>query len=210
MLDLAKEKSIFSKGYKVIAGVDEAGRGPLCGPVVAAAVALGPDFIITPDLEKVADSKKLSAKRREQLFSHIKEAALSVQISVVSNTVIDRINILQASFLAMRNSLAKLIVPPDFVLVDGKMKIPQLNIAQEAIIDGDAKIFAIAAASIIAKVSRDYLMTELDKQYPLYGLAKHKGYGTKAHLEALAKYGPCPIHRVSFSPVSQSAKAKRP
>ncbi len=206
MLDLAKEKSLFSQGYRIIAGVDEAGRGPLCGPVVAAAVALGEDFVITPDLEKVADSKKLSAKRREQLFAHIKEHALAVEISVVSNLVIDRINILQASFLAMKNAVAKLSMQPDFVLVDGHMKIPKFDLAQEAIIDGDAQIFAIAAASIIAKVSRDYLMTEFDKEYPQYGFAKHKGYGTKAHLEALTEYGPCPIHRASFAPVAKCLK----
>lgn len=209
MLDLDKEKSLFKQGYKVIAGVDEAGRGPLAGPVVAAAVAIDDSFEITPDLEKVADSKKISAKTREALFSHIKEHALSVKISVVSNLVIDKINILQASFLAMKNAIAKLDLNPDFVLIDGKMKVPDLKIPQEAIIDGDAKVFAIAAASIIAKVSRDYLMTEFDKEYPDYNFAKHKGYGTKMHMEALEEHGPCPIHRFSFAPVAKIKNKKK-
>lgn len=207
MLDLSTEKGIFALGYKLVAGVDEAGRGPLAGPVVAACVIVGPDFEIDSDeLKLVADSKKLSAKKREKLFSVIKEKALAVEISVVSHEVIDKINILQASLMAMRKAIQACQVKPDFVLIDGNMKIPMLEIKQQAIVSGDAKVFCIAAASIIAKVSRDFLITEDDKKYPEYQFAKHKGYGTKLHLEMLQKYGPCPIHRQSFGPVKDLLK----
>jgi len=204
MLDLMTEKKIFNLGYKLIGGVDEAGRGPLAGPVVAACVVIGPDFAINhEDLALVADSKKLTAKRREKLFSVIKEKVLAVEIGVVDNLTIDKINILQASFLAMRRAIKKLKIEPDYILVDGNFKIPKLEKSQTAIIGGDAKVFCIAAASIIAKVSRDWMMTEIDKQYPQYEFAKHKGYGTKAHFAKIAEYGPCPLHRFSFSPVKE-------
>lgn len=207
MLDLSTEKGILELGYKLVAGVDEAGRGPLAGPVVAACVVVGPDFQIdSEDLKLVADSKKLSAKKREKLFSVIKEKALAVEISVVSHEVIDRINILQASLMAMRKAVEACQVQPDFVLIDGNMKIPMLNTKQQAVVGGDAKVFCIAAASIIAKVSRDFLITEDDKKYPEYQFSKHKGYGTKLHLEMLEKYGPCPIHRKSFAPVKNLLK----
>lgn len=207
MLDLSTEKGIFELGYQLVAGVDEAGRGPLAGPVVAACVIIGPDFEIDSDeLKLVADSKKLSAKNREKLFSVIKDKALAVEISVVSHTVIDKINILQASLMAMRKSIEACQIQPDFVLVDGNIKIPLLKTKQQAIISGDAKVFCIAAASIIAKVSRDFLMCEEDKKYPQYQFAKHKGYGTKLHLEMLSCYGPCPIHRQSFAPVKNLLK----
>jgi ribonuclease HII len=204
MLDLATEKKIFNLGYKLIGGVDEAGRGPLAGPVVAACVVIGPDFIIDhEDLALVADSKKLTAKRREKLFGVIKEKVLAVEIGVVDNLTIDKINILQASFLAMRRAIKKLKIEPDYILVDGNFKIPKLEKSQTAIIGGDAKVFCIAAASIIAKVSRDWMMTEIDKQYPQYEFAKHKGYGTKAHFAKIAELGPCPLHRFSFSPIKE-------
>lgn len=207
MLDLQTETEIFELGYKLVAGVDEAGRGPLAGPVVAACVVIGPDFKIDSDeLKLVADSKKLSAKKREQLFSIIKDKALSVEISVVSHEVIDKINILQASLLAMKKAVAACKQQPDYVLIDGNMRIPNLNRKQQAIVSGDAKVFCIAAASIIAKVSRDFLMCEADKKYPQYQFAKHKGYGTKLHLEMLNQYGPCPIHRQSFAPVKNLLK----
>jgi len=207
MLDLQTEKEIFDLGYKLVAGVDEAGRGPLAGPVVAACVVIGPDFKIDSDeLKLVADSKKLSAKKREQLFSVIKEKALSVEISVVSHQVIDKINILQASLLAMKKAVEACKTQPDFVLIDGNQKIPGLNKRQQAIVSGDAKVFCIAAASIIAKVSRDFLMCEADKKYPEYQFAKHKGYGTKIHVAMLEQYGPCPIHRRSFAPVKNLLK----
>ena len=207
MLDLSNEKRIFKLGYHFVAGVDEAGRGPLAGPVVAACVVIGPDFEIDSDeLKLVADSKKVSAKNREKLFSVIKEKALSVEISVISHLVIDKINILQASLLAMKKAVEACTVQPDFVLVDGNMRIPGLLKKQEAIISGDAKVFCIAAASIIAKVSRDWLMCEADKKYPAYQFAKHKGYGTKLHVEMLKTYGPCSIHRKSFAPVKDLLK----
>ena len=202
MLDLQTEKKIFDLGYKLIAGVDEAGRGPLAGPVVAACVVVDADFKIDSDeLKLVADSKKLSAKKRELLFKIIKEKVSAVEISVVSHEVIDKINILQASLLAMKKSIEACKIKPDFILIDGNQMIPKLNITQKTVISGDSYVFCIAAASIIAKVSRDYLITELDKKYPQYQFAKHKGYGTKLHLEKLKEFGPCEIHRKSFKPV---------
>lgn len=202
MLDLQKENEIFALGYNLVAGVDEAGRGPLAGPVVAACVIISRDFKIEEgDLELVADSKKLSAKKREIIFKAIKEKALSVEISVVSHETIDKVNILRASLAAMRKAVEKSQAKPDFVLVDGNFKIPKLEIPQRAIISGDALVWVIAAASIIAKVSRDFLMEEADKLYPEYGFAKHKGYGTKAHIAKIMEIGPCPIHRKSFAPI---------
>lgn len=211
MLNLETENKFFKLGYQLIGGVDEAGRGPLAGPVVAACVVIGPDFKIEPgDLELVADSKKLSAKKRELIFKAIKEKVLALEIGVVNHEDIDKINILQASFLAMRRAIKKLKIEPDYILLDGGFKIPKLTKPQTAIIKGDAQVWVIAAASIIAKVSRDWLMTEADKEYPQYLFAKHKGYGTKEHLERLEKYGPCPIHRLSFAPLKDNTPKKRP
>ncbi len=205
MLDLQTEQDFFSLGYNLIGGVDEAGRGPLAGPVVAACVVVDKNFKIdSEDLALVADSKKLSAKKREKLFSIIKKKALAVEIGLADNTEIDKINILQASFLAMRRAIKKLKIQPDYVLVDGSFRIPKLDKSQTAIIGGDAKVFCIAAASIIAKVSRDWLMGEIDKKYPQYEFIKHKGYGTKRHLELIAQHGPCPLHRFSFAPIKNS------
>lgn len=202
MLDLSIEQKIFQLGYKTIGGLDEAGRGPLAGPVVAACVVIGSEFKIEPgDLELVADSKKLSAKQREKIFRAIREKALAVEIGVVDNTVIDQINILQASFLAMRRAIKKISIKPDYLLLDGKFKLPKTELPQAAIIKGDAKVWVIAAASIIAKVSRDFLMSEFAKEYPDYGFLQHKGYGTKVHLAKLRELGPCPIHRFSFDPL---------
>lgn len=202
MLDLQKENELFALGHNLVAGVDEAGRGPLAGPVVAACVIISRDFKIEEgDLELVADSKKLSAKKREIIFKAIKEKAHSVEISVVSHETIDKVNILRASLAAMRKAVEKSQAKPDFVLVDGNFKIPKLEIPQRAIISGDALVWVIAAASIIAKVSRDFLMEEADKLYPEYGFAKHKGYGTKAHIAKIMEIGPCPIHRKSFAPI---------
>lgn len=204
MLDLKVEKKFFDLGYKLIGGVDEAGRGPLAGPVVAACVVVGPDFKIDQaELELVADSKKLTAKRREQLFSVIKAKALAVEIGVVDNLDIDKINILQASFLAMRRAIRGVKVSPDYIILDGKFKIPKLDKPQTAIIKGDATVWTIAAASIIAKVSRDWMMSEIAKKYPGYEFEKHKGYGTKLHFAKIKELGPCPIHRFSFSPIKE-------
>ncbi|PKM87041.1 ribonuclease HII [Candidatus Falkowbacteria bacterium HGW-Falkowbacteria-2] len=208
MLDLEFEQNIFNQGFRLIGGLDEAGRGPLAGPVVAACVVIGPDFSIdTDELRLVADSKKLTAKCREKLFSVIKQKALAVEISVVNNHAIDRINILQSTLSAMQQAINKLTIKPDYILVDGNAKVPGLDITQQTVIDGDAKIFVIAAASIIAKVSRDWLMAEADKQFPEYEFGKHKGYGTKRHMEKIKEFGPCPIHRLSFAPFKQKEKS---
>lgn len=201
MLDLKNENKIFSLNYQTIAGVDEAGRGPLAGPVVAACVVIDKNFKIDcEELKKIADSKKLNPKNREKLFKTIKEKALEIQIGVVNNLEIDKINILQASFLAMKKAINALKNKPNYLLVDGHFKIPNININQSAIIKGDSSIFSVAAASIIAKVSRDWLMCEYDKKYPIYNFSKHKGYGTKEHLKKIKEFGPCPIHRLSFAP----------
>ncbi len=181
------------KGYKYIAGVDEAGRGPLAGPVYAAAVILPEGMLI----EGINDSKKLSEKKREELFDVICEKALAYCIAEVSHTRIDEINILNATFEAMNKAVNGLNIRPDYVLIDGN-RIKGMEIPHETVVKGDAKSISIAAASILAKVSRDRVMYEMAKQYPLYGFDKHKGYGTKAHCDAILKYGACEIHRRSF------------
>ncbi len=208
MIELETENKYFAKGLKYIAGVDEAGRGPLAGPVVAACVVIDSSFKIdSDDLMLIADSKKLSSKKREMLFPKIKESVLAVEISVINNDSIDKINVLRAALLAMKKAINKLDIKPDIVLVDGNQKIRDFEIMQETIIDGDQKVWTIAAASIIAKVSRDYLMKEFANIYPAYGFEKHKGYGTKFHLEKLNELGPCPIHRKSFAPVKKLLEA---
>jgi ribonuclease HII len=192
------EKNLHRQGYNFIAGVDEAGRGPLAGPVVAAACILPVDF----NLPGLNDSKKLAEKKREHLAVLIKEQALAYSISFVGPEEIDLLNILQATKVAMKRALAGLKISPDYVLVDGRDKL-EIPIKQEAIIGGDRLIASIAAASILAKVARDKAMKEIHKVFPVYGFDRHKGYGTKFHLEALKKYGPCPIHRRSFSPIKE-------
>ena len=176
-----------------VAGIDEAGRGPLAGPVVAAAVIL-PKDIFLPFLN---DSKKVTEKRRDVLFDQIKQEALAYGIGIASNALIDDINILQATYEAMREAISKLNKTPDILLVDA-VHIPGINIKQVGIVKGDAKSVNIAAASILAKVTRDRLMLEYDKIYPEYGFASNKGYGTAKHIEALKAYGACDIHRRSF------------
>lgn len=188
------EKALNSKGYKYIAGIDEAGRGPLAGPVVVAAVILG-------ELEQdvlYQDSKKISQSKREEMYDYIVDNAVSYSTSVIDCKKIDDINILNATFEGMRNCIKSLHKQPDYVLVDGNMKIPSIEISQNNYIGGDANIRVISAASILAKVYRDRLMTEYDKKYPLYKFAKHKGYGTQEHIELIQRYGPCEIHRRSF------------
>ena len=176
-----------------VAGIDEAGRGPLAGPVVAAAVIL-PKDIFLPFLN---DSKKVTEKRRDVLFDEIKQNAIAYGIGIASNTLIDEINILQATYEAMREAINELEKTPDVLLVDA-LHIPDINIKQVGIVKGDAKSVNIAAASILAKVTRDRLMAEYDKIYPEYGLASNKGYGTATHIAALKEIGPCAIHRKSF------------
>ena len=180
-------------GHGLICGIDEAGRGPLAGPVAAAAVIL-PEDLLLPYLN---DSKKVTEKRREVLFTQIKEKALAWAVVMVPPERIDEINILQATYEAMRTAVGQLAVRPD-VLVNDAVTIPGLDILQVPVIKGDAKCISIAAASILAKVTRDTYMKEMDRKYPAYGFAGHKGYGTKAHCQAILKYGPCPIHRRSF------------
>ncbi|WP_415882441.1 ribonuclease HII [Neptuniibacter sp. QD34_54] len=185
----------FSQGKRV-AGVDEVGRGPLVGNVVAAAVILDPENPI----EGLADSKKLSAKKREQLYIEIKEKALAWCVASASPAEIDEINILHASMLAMKRAVEGLDIPAEFVYVDGN-RSPDLNCPSEPVVKGDSKIPEISAASILAKVDRDREMEVLDQQYPEYGFAKHKGYPTALHFEKLAEHGPLPEHRRSFKPV---------
>lgn len=179
--------------FSYICGIDEAGRGPLAGPVVAGAVVLPKGKRIL----YVNDSKKLSEKKREELFDVIKEEALSFGLGIVSPERIDEINILQATYEAMREAVNKLSVSPDILLNDA-VTIPGIDIRQVPIIKGDARSLTIASASILAKVTRDRIMAEYDLQYPEYGFAKHKGYGTKAHIDAIRQFGPCPIHRKTF------------
>lgn len=180
-------------GGNYLAGVDEAGRGPLAGPVFAAAVILPEDCLI----EGINDSKKLTEKKREELFDVITEKALAYNIISVDEKVIDEINILQATFRAMRAAVAGLAIRPDYVLIDGN-KSPGLDIPHETVIKGDSHSQSIAAASILAKVSRDRFIIEMGKKYPGYGFEKHKGYGTKAHYEAIERLGVCEIHRKTF------------
>ena len=187
------ENEAKNNGYNVICGVDEAGRGPLAGPVFAAAVILPEGHII----EGVNDSKKLSEKKREMLFDKIIEECVCYSVGTASEKEIDEINILQATYLAMKRALDGLEIKPDYVLIDGN-RMPPLDIPAETIVKGDGKSASIAAASIIAKVSRDRYMLELAEKYPQYAFEKHKGYGTKFHYEKIAEHGISDIHRKSF------------
>ena len=187
------ENKRYLEGYSAVCGCDEAGRGPLCGPVVAAAVILPTDEII----EGLDDSKKLTEKKREKLFDVICERAIAYAIAEATPEEIDEINILNASMLAMRRAVEALPLPADFALIDGNCS-RGFNIPTETVVKGDAKSYSIAAASILAKVTRDRGCIELDAKYPEYEIAKHKGYPTKVHMDAVRKYGPSPIHRKSF------------
>ncbi len=192
-----QERRAAALGYGVVAGVDEAGRGPLAGPIVAAACHIPPGRLIAG----VNDSKKLSPEQRERLFEILKaDADVQCTVGIVDVVTIDQINIYQATLRAMLAAVAQLRRPPDYILVDG-LKLPHPHIPTERIVGGDASCFAIAAASIIAKVTRDRLMRVLHQRYPVYGFNQHKGYGTPQHLEALQKYGPCPEHRRTFEPI---------
>ncbi len=187
------EQSLWAQGAGSIAGVDEAGRGPLAGPVVAASVIFPRGVMI----EGVNDSKKLTEDRREKLYDAIRLQALAVGVGIVNHEVIDRVNILQATILAMHKSIEDMKAKPDFVIVDGN-SFKHETLRFQNVIGGDAKSFTIAAASIIAKVTRDRMMREFDRQYPDYGFAQHKGYGTKRHLDAIREFGLCEIHRKTF------------
>ncbi len=195
----AFEKKAKQEGFAIIAGVDEAGRGPLAGPVVSAAVVLPDTF----SDERIKDSKKLTPKKRDLLFDTIYERAIAVGIGIVDSVEIDRINILQAALLSMSMAVDNLVPNPDYLLIDGNKKIPSTDIPQEPVIKGDSLSISIAAASIIAKVSRDRLMARYHEEYPDYGFAGHKGYPTKAHKKAVKDFGPCPIHRQTFRGVKE-------
>ena len=190
---LVHERMLWDRGVSLVAGVDEAGRGPLAGPVVAAAVVVGRDFFLT----EVDDSKKLSAAQRERLYDAILKGSLGVGVGCVDHEVIDRVNILNATFEAMHLAVKSLPVTPEFLLIDGN-RFRGGEIPFRTIVDGDELCFSIAAASIIAKVTRDRLMLEYDREFPEYGFARHKGYGTREHREAIARLGVSPIHRRSF------------
>lgn len=187
------EQTIWDQGYTMVCGVDEAGRGPLAGPVCAAAVILPPSV----DIAGLDDSKRLSDKRRRELFPVIKERAIAYGIAIADHNEIDEINILQATYLAMERAIANLSVRPDFALIDGN-RSKDFGLPVQTVVHGDSLSASIAAASILAKVTRDDYMLEIAKEYPQYGFEIHKGYGTKAHYEALREHGHCPIHRLSF------------
>ena len=194
---LVYEKDLQNKGYNLIAGCDEAGRGPLCGPVVAAAVILPQNY----HLEGLNDSKQMSEKKREELFPIIKKDAISYGIGIVDNKKIDEINIYEASRLAMMIALDNLEVKPDYIITDA-MPLPKYSNSM-AIIKGDAKSASIAASSVLAKVTRDHIMNEIDSIYPMYNFKKHKGYPTKEHLANLEKYGILDIYRLTYKPVAK-------
>ncbi|MCA9897471.1 MAG: ribonuclease HII [Anaerolineales bacterium] len=204
MASLALETAVSQQhNLTHIAGIDEAGRGALAGPVVAAAVILPLNDQIATLLNGVNDSKQLTAKKRESLFELICQHALAYGIGQQPASVIDEIGILPANKLAMATAVAQLTHAPQFLLIDGRIRLPQLNIPQKAIVRGDSQSLSIAAASILAKVTRDRLMIEMDQQFPRYGFAQHKGYGTQQHRDAIAQHGPCPQHRHSFAPIRQ-------
>lgn len=188
------DKSYFKEGYNYICGIDEAGRGPLAGPVVVAAVIMPKDSMI----EGVNDSKKVSEKKREKLYELIIEEAISYSVGIVDQNEIDRINILNATKAGLTEAVRTLKVKPELILVDALTNIDTCGVPYQSIIKGDAKSYSIAAASIIAKVTRDRIMREWDKVYPQYGFEKHKGYGTAAHISAIKENGLCPLHRLSF------------
>ncbi len=194
MPDLELENAAKLKGYTAVCGVDEAGRGPLMGPVSAAAVIL-PEGVI---IEGVNDSKKLSEKKREALYDVIKEKALAWSVAFADVSEIEQLNILNATYLAMNRAIEGLEIPADYALIDGNRVPKDIKIDCQTVVKGDAKSASIAAASILAKVSRDRLILEYDKEFPEYGFAAHKGYGTKAHIDAIKQYGPCKYHRLSF------------
>ena len=189
-----KEQELYNKGFKYICGIDEAGRGPLAGPVVVAGVIMPQDSMI----EGVNDSKKVSEKKREKLYDLIINEAISYSVAIIGQDIIDEINILNATKQGVTQVVEELDVKPNLILVDALTHIDTKGIQYDSIIKGDAKCYNIAAASIIAKVTRDRIMREWDKVYPQYGFVNHKGYGTAKHIAALKEYGPCPIHRSTF------------
>jgi len=206
--DLSAERRLWALGYLRIAGVDEAGRGPWAGPVVAAAVILPPhEENLLELLAGVTDSKQLTPLRRDALYERIFDVAIGVGVGQASAREIDALGIVPATQLAMHRALVALPVPPDYLLVD-YVNLPDVDLPQEAIVKGDARVLSIAAASIVAKVERDRIMVELEARYPGYGFAQHKGYGTRAHQEALRRLGPSPVHRKTWKPVRELLRNK--
>lgn len=199
------EESLRQKGFSKVAGVDEAGRGPLAGPVVAAACILPQGAFI----ESLNDSKQLSAEQRERLFEEVVSLkGIFFGLGSASVSEIDRYNILRATLLAMRRAVLALKIQPDYLLIDGN-RGPKFSVPVETIVAGDAKSVSIAAASILAKVTRDRLMEEIDQKFPLYGFKRHKGYGTEEHRQAIMTHGPCPVHRKSFDPIKTMLASKQ-
>jgi ribonuclease HII len=207
MLYCREEEGLRAAGCERVAGIDEAGRGSLAGPVVAGAVILPPRLVLAW-MDEVRDSKLLTAPRRERLFERIREVALAVGAGVVSHRVIETKGIVKATRLAMRAAVQQLDPAPEYLLID-YMKLPEVRLPQRGVVNGDSLCLSIACASIIAKVTRDRLMVEMDGKYPGYGLAKHKGYGTRSHIECLRRLGPCPIHRRTFQPVTGIISQRR-
>jgi len=200
---LSYEKDLWGKGIRFIAGIDEAGRGPWAGPVVAGAVVLPEGCYISG----LADSKTLSPKKREQFFKIIKEKAIFYSTGIIKSKEIDNLNILQATFKAMKRALEKLPTRPQFLLVDGNRRIPGIDIPQLALVKGDSLSLSIQAAGVLAKVTRDQIMHRLDKKFPSYGFSRHKGYGTREHEKKLKRFGPTALHRFSFSPVEKTSRS---
>ena len=201
---LAEENGLSVQGYKFIAGLDEVGRGSLAGPVVAAAVIL-PQPAKFPWLKSVRDSKEISAAKRNVLFANIKEEAIAIGVGIIDHHVIDSVGILKATIIAMYQAIEQMPQSPDFLLIDA-LTLPRLHTPQKGIIKGDKLCISISCASIIAKVTRDRIMIELDQLHPGYGFAEHKGYGTKQHLACLQRLGPSSVHRHSFAPVKKQYK----
>jgi ribonuclease HII len=199
-----EEKRLIAQGYRFIAGIDEVGRGSLAGPVLAAAIIL-PTRIKAPWLDQVRDSKLLTPTRRETLSRKIRRIAISVGIGVIDNEIIDARGIASATRQAMKQAIDQLSPPPEYLLID-YVRLPEVSLPQKGVVDGDSLCFSIACASIVAKVSRDRMIVRLDRVYPGYGLAHHKGYGTEEHLSCLRRLGPCPIHRRSFQPVRDAGE----
>jgi len=201
MPSFIEEEQLAAQGYRLIAGIDEAGRGALAGPVVAAAVIL-PSSVDAAQLDGVRDSKQLSPARRERLFPHIYELAVSVGVGIVPHSIVDSQGVVKATRIAMKQAVERLSPSPESLLID-YMRLPELKLPQKGITHGDNLCFSIACASIIAKVTRDRIMVEFDRHFPGYGMAQHKGYGTRQHVACLTRLGACPIHRRTFRPVRE-------
>jgi len=203
MFNFAEEIKIFKNGYDSLGAIDEAGRGPLAGPVVAACVVAKNNYRPSDKLRAVNDSKKLSVKKRKELYTVILEEFFEIGVGICDCHVVDKINVLQATFLAMKKAIGQLKSKPAYIILDGGLEIPNFSTKQRAIKKGDSIVFSIAAASIIAKETRDNIMLKMNELYPNYAFDQHKGYGTKKHLELLKQYGPCPIHRKTFAGVKE-------